>query len=468
MRSHVPHSLAIILTLTANLVPSVDAAPFALDVNVCNTDMPSELPSTKFPIGCEILDCCPGCRGPGPLEVRLDFAAPAGSETRLTVEGVPEAAVRALKLGGNAKWPDGGPLVLETGESSIQGWPSDSEQVPVFTPQVRFADATLKQLAKADSKGADQSAGAVATLLVTQFLGGFPVREFAVRYTIRVCPQPSSDMIPLSNNTGNDRAVVLLDARRSSGSCVNDEVWRGSSTLDVGSVFSSGNCRSEVAVFSEDNAVALQTDVMVWTDQLQDELPIELQPLVRESVTYWALRPDFAKTRKRVNDEALRANQLFNKMKGGIGFDTTAINNATADPDTETLLDANCDKARELRSKIGFVAGELNVYYNQLGGARGLWCGDDTIIIGPTADSESLAHEFGHAFTLSDTMITTANLMHNGTQRDSITIGQLFRTSVNSSSRVNMHGLRPGGATRNCPDNVSGKECPKLDLDVVR
>jgi hypothetical protein len=169
-----------------------------------------------------------------------------------------------------------------------------------------------------------------------------------------------------------------------------------------------------------------------------------------------------------VNDEALRANQLFNKMKGGIGFDTTAINNATADPDTETLLDANCDKARELRSKIGFVAGELNVYYNQLGGARGLWCGDDTIIIGPTADSESLAHEFGHAFTLSDTMITTANLMHNGTQRDSITIGQLFRTSVNSSSRVNMHGLRPGGATRNCPDNVSGKECPKLDLDVVR
>lgn len=468
MRSHVRHSLAIILTLAANLAPSVDATPFALDVKICNIDVPVELPSKKFPIGCEILDCCPGCPGPGPLEIRLDFAAPTGSEARLSVGGVPEAALRALKLGGNAKWTDGGTLVLAPGESSIRGWPSDAKQVPVFTPQVRFADTAIRGLATADSTAADQPPEATASLSVTQFLGRFPVREYAVRYTIRVCPQLSvtTDSIHLSNNTANDRTIALFDARRSTG-CVNDDVGRGFDRINEGSVLSNLACRSEVAVFSDDNAVAFRTGVTVWMDLPGDVLPVELQPLVREAVTYWVLQGAFAATQSRVNTDADRANQLFNLMNGGIGFNTTAINDATADADTDGLLDADCDNAAVLRSNIGFTTGQLNVYYNRDPGARAWWCGNDTIIVGATADNESLAHEFGHAFTLGHTNIVTTNLMTTGgTGRDMITIGQLFRTSVNTASRVNAHGLRPGGVTRNCPDATTSDACPDLALDV--
>ena len=131
--------------------------PWHSTSKICSADAPVELPSKKFPIGCEILDCCPGCPGPGPLEVRLDFAAPTGSETRLSVGGVPKAALKTLKLGGNAKMGRRrNARASRPANPSIQGWPSDAKQVPVFTPQVRFADTAIKQLATAGSKAADR------------------------------------------------------------------------------------------------------------------------------------------------------------------------------------------------------------------------------------------------------------------------------------------------------------------------
>lgn len=468
MRAHVPRALAIILTLAAIRVASADATPLAIDAKICSADARVDLPSKKFPIGCEILDCCPGCSSPGPLEVRLDFAAPRGSETRLSVGGVPKAALKTLKLGGNARWADGGTLVLAPGESSIQGWPSDAKRVPIFTPQVRFADTAIEQLATVGSKAVHRPAEATAKLSVRQFLGRFSVREYAVRYTIRACPQPASDSIDLSKNTANDSAIALLDARRSSG-CLNDEVWRGNASLNVGSVLSNPQsaCSSEVAVFSDDNAVAFGKDVTAWTDPLGDVLSIELQPLVREAVTYWVLEGGFAATKIRVDADAKRANQLFNQMNGGIGFNTTAINDATADADADDLLNADCNQAAALRSNIGFTTGQLNVYYNG-GSVRGWWCGSDTLIVGGTADNETLAHEFGHALSLGEANIVTTNLMTSGgTGRNTITIGQLFRTSINKASRVNVHGLRPGGVMRNCPDKQTSDACPDLALDVI-
>ena len=246
--------------------------------------------------------------------------------------------------------------MLAPGESSIQGWPSDAKQVPIFTPRVRFDETASKQLATTASKAADRPPKVTASLSVRQFLGRFSVREYAVRYTMRACPQPASDSIQLLNNTANDSAIALLDARRSSG-CVKDQVWRGNANLNVGSVLSNPQpaCSSEVAVFSDDNAVAFSKDVTAWTDPLGDVLSIELQPLVREAVTYWVLKGGFAATAGRVDADAKRANQLFNQMNGGIGFNTTAINDATADADTDDLLNANCDQAAALRSNIGFT-----------------------------------------------------------------------------------------------------------------
>jgi hypothetical protein len=465
----VPYRKAICVFALAVVPLVVDAAPFALDVKICNIEIPFELPPKRFPVGCEIIDCCPGCPGPGPLEIRFDFDAPAGSETRLSVEGVPAAALKALKLSGNAKWVDDSALVIAPGQSSISGWPSDAKEVPVFTPRVRFADTAVKQLALADARSRE----ATAVLSVTQLHGRFLVREFSVRYTIRVCPSlaPPSDSIRLSNNIGSDQAVALLDARRSTG-CVNDEVGRGTVNIDKGSVLSNLACRSEVAVFSDDNAVAFRIGVTAWNASLGNVLPVPLQALVREAVTYWILEGPFATTQARVNADAARANQLYNQMNGGIGFNTTAVNNATADTDTPDLLDADCGNAQALRDDIGFTNGQLNVYYNRDPNARGWWCGNDTIIVGAGADNESLSHEFGHAFTLGHTNsvsgIPTTNLMRTGgTGRNMITIGQLFRTSIDGASRINVHGLRPGGVTRSCPDGTTSDACPDLALDVI-
>ena len=71
MRPHVLRSLAIILTLAANGVAAADSTPLAIDAKICSADAHIELPSKGFPIGCEILDCCPGC----PARVRSRSAS---------------------------------------------------------------------------------------------------------------------------------------------------------------------------------------------------------------------------------------------------------------------------------------------------------------------------------------------------------------------------------------------------------
>jgi hypothetical protein len=159
-------------------------------------------------------------------------------------------------------------------------------------------------------------------------------------------------------------------------------------------------------------------------------------------------------------------------MNCGIGFQTTAINNATADPDTNALLNATCTQAANLRSQIGFTAGQLNAYYlDNPGGARGWWCGNNTIIVGAGADNESLSHEFGHGFSLGHTNglpgFPATNLMlSGGTGRNNITEGQCFRCNVDDDSTLNTNGVRVG-LTRNCPDKTTSSTCPASSLNTT-
>ncbi len=279
------------------------------------------------------------------------------------------------------------------------------------------------------------------------------------------------DSIRVANNLGNDNTVVLLDGRRSSG-CVNDEIWRIIDTSNVGNVLSNGPCNSEVIVFSDDDAMRLVAPVNIWTDSTGNTLTVDLTPdLLRERGTFWIMQGPFANTQARAVNDIARANQLYNTMNCGIGFQTIAINNSTQDPDTAALLNANCAQAANLRNQIGFTAGQLNVYYLNKPGARGWWCGNNTIIIGATADNESLAHEFGHALSLGHTNniagIPNTNLMvTGGTGRNSITEGQCFRCNVNTGSTLNANGVRTE-PTRNCPDGTTNNTCPDLALDVT-
>ncbi|MEJ0085096.1 MAG: hypothetical protein WDO72_05415 [Pseudomonadota bacterium] len=466
--------VAMSLIVIGSISSAMAQSPFAIDFKRCPLERAQlELPIQKIPVGCEVVDCCPGCPGPGPIDMRIRFTAPEGTVARLQVKGVRAEMLKALKITGNAKL-EADTLLVSPGQASISGWSSDARGVPILTPQIQLPEKLIKAFTADEiADKADASTNEEITFTATQYLGDFTVRDFGMRYQFPFCRKPPRfDLIRITNNTSGSQALSLLDARRISG-CVNDEPERGNPVIIKGSVLSNQNCRSEVGIFSLDNAVKLKENVNTWTDNRGDVTPVAMSALVTEPVTFWVIQGPFSSTQTRITTDVARANQLYNQQEGGIRITTTAVHDATADPDAPGLLNSDCDSVAALTGDIGFTAGELNVYYNDTSGARGWWCGGsngDVLIISSAADNESLAHEIGHAFSLrhSNTvagMPATNIMITGGTGRNSFSIGQMFRTSINSNSRLNVHGRRPGEPTRSCPDATANDACPSLAID---
>ena len=109
----------------------------------------------------------------------------------------------------------------------------------------------------------------------------------------------------------------------------------------------------------------------------------------------------------------------------------------------------------------------------------GFYCGNSQIImIGTTAQPESLTHEFGHAFSLDHTGAVDYNgdgvndfpatniMVGGGFGRVTYSEGQGFRMSLNGSSDLNGLGYRTG-STRTCPDATINARCPWVALDAT-
>ena len=465
MHSDVLRLVAGILLAGELTAQPADATGLDADVRVCSSEARVDLVAKPLPLGCEILGCCPGCTA-GRLEIVLDFSAPPRSEAHIAIEGVSVSRVKALQSSGNIEWRDT-EFVLRPGQSRLMGWPSDATDVPFLAPRILLSGPAVLGEDIGAPGGSEALAEVTAQLSITQLLGGVLVRGYAARYTARRCPMTlsTSDSIRFENNIANDSVIALFDARRSTGWTLN-EIGRGDSNADVGNVLSSQDHDAKLAIFSDGNAVAFQSNVTDWSDEVGDIAAVHLSPLIYENVTFWIIH-DVVEAQKRMNQDLLRANQLFDHMNGGIGFNVSGVH--TAETDANDLLDAGCTGASKLHSRVGFVAGQTNVYYNRDPGPRAVRCNDDTIIVGISADGESLAHEFGHAFTLDHTNsvphIPLSNLMHSGRfGRDMITVGQLFRTSIDVGSVINVHGLRPEAETLDCS---TSSICPDLGLDVT-
>src|SRR6185295_8768258 len=56
-----------------------------------------------IPIGCEIVDCCPGCPAAGPIEWRINVDSKALAGAELRFERVGQDALKQLKLTGGAR-----------------------------------------------------------------------------------------------------------------------------------------------------------------------------------------------------------------------------------------------------------------------------------------------------------------------------------------------------------------------------
>lgn len=458
-----------------------------------------------IPVGCEAVDCCPGCPGPPIIDWRIRYTGEFVERVSLTFEGLPPEAARGLNIRGEARW-DGNTLEVGKGETLISGFnPAGLGAAPVAVPRFAVNRQAMSALQAAADREAEQAEGGAAApqdqaaqgqapradseaarkdaarfeFVIEQLSQGVVVNEFKFTGIFRPCrrPQPG-DRIDVNNNTTNDSTVTLLDARRPGNFCSDDQILRGNDIIGVGSAITNGGCNSEIAVFSDDNAMLMLTPVNNWTDPTGDLVPANLTGLLQAPVDIWIMRGTFANTQARATTDMARANQLYNTMNCGIGLTTGAVNDATADPDTAGLLTSDCGNAANLRSRIGFTNGRLNVYYLNEAGARGWWCGNNTIIVAASADNETLSHEFGHSFTLDHTNdvdfngdgvpdFGSNNVMWGGaTGRNSFTEGQCFRCNLNTGSTLNANGVR-AGPTRACADSAISATCPWLALDAT-
>ena len=445
-------------------------------------ELPKEIFTEWVPVGCEVVDCCPGC--PGILE-KINWrihveGAPLESLT-LKFNRLPKDIAAGLKLGGTAQGSAENVLVGK-GEGTISGLPVEvAGRAPVAQIEVAMDQAWMQDQAK---KGAAANAGDAADdgsdagdIIIEQFIGKYRVHEYKIAYRFPLCPGGAKDRIVLQNNASGDSAAVLVDARRSAG-CVLEEARRGTGVIGMGSVLSNGGCRSEVAVFSDDDAMRLVEGVSAWTDPLGDTLNVNLTPdRLMAPVTVWLARAGALAT---AIGDINNANLLYNTNNSGIGF-TPTFQLVSGDPAAVAAIGTGCGSAPGLLGSAFFTPGRLNVYYVN-GAFTGVNCGVSRNIqfLGTTANNQSLAHEFGHSMSLDHTngnpaFPVTNVMVGGGAGRTHFSDGQSFRMNAQCSSTLNVNGVR-AGPLRRCNSTIGGNvtcpaamdsHCPPLATDVL-
>lgn len=468
-------------------ISSPSIAQYNLFYRICLEDIfiiEQELPSIV--LGCEMIDCYPGYSGLDFIDWRIQLSGKPIEAITLQFENLPMEQVKQLKIKGNAKWIGDYRLQIDIGETILSGFTGGPEiRPPVAAPRMALSEVEIQKYVETwskEQKDPQKDIGSIE-LSVEQLSGRVVINEYNLIYRFKPCFHPvlpHPDLIDLDNNAGNDNAVVLLDGARLLGWCSNDDVYRGNDIISVGLVDSDGpHCKSEIVVFSDDNAMILDTTTN-WTNFLGDIEREYLPPLLQVPVTVWLLRAG-VQPQEQVDEaqcDIAQAEMLYNNSNCGVGFDAffrfedtnqNAVNLVGTDENS-----LNDDAwLNNLTASAFFTAGQLNVYY-----VNGAFTGANSrknrnvIMIGTMANNQTLAHEVGHAFSLDHTntinTIGTDNVMHaGGTNRTNFTEGQCFRCNVNRPSMLNVNGVRTG-PTRNCHDDPHRPTtCPSLDLDVV-
>jgi class 3 adenylate cyclase len=471
------------LGVLALLAWSLDAAPAAAApwdhlVAICIEDavmVPRHIGKIPIPLGCELIDCCPGCPGAQPrvLDWRVQIAGRSLESLELGFEA--DANPRSLRFDGDAKTTSKGAVVGRKG-ATLRGLRADDERVPVAFVQLHLDAAAIDALQnEPGDRGSDLDAIEIS---IDQMLGPVPVNEFRARYVLRRCRQDRidasciDDAIALLDNRGNDSAAILLDGNRA-GTCSSDEVYGAASSVAVGNVAAAAACRSELAIFSEGDAMEMRAPESSWTDACGDRVDVRLKPPLSMPINIWLADGTFA---KRATDAVTNANAIYDANKTGIQFQ---IAQTKVVPFTARLpLALGCAAAGSLPASV-YAAGQLNVYFSDAP-STGESCESDRnrIFIGTLANVATLPHEIGHALSLFGDQTTGGhtnglagfaqdNVMWGGgsAQRKTFSLGQAFRFDVDTNSQLNVNLVR-SGPTRSCPalPPVPSDACPELKL----
>jgi hypothetical protein len=456
---------------------------------------PPPLKPFPIPVGCEIIDCCPGCPGVGPLDWRIQIDGRVLQGAVLTIEGMDAAELKRVNFSGNARLV-GDRILLQRGISMISALPasgSDRVRVGSLAPEFDKAAATRLESAAQISKtgGGDTDAAADQdNIVVQQLLGSVVVNVFHWRSLVFLCPRPvfRRDRLRVQNISGGDNVVVLMDSRTASGSsgCSDDRVLRTTNIINFGNILSASGCNSEVAVFAANNRMEFQTPVNTWTNAIGDLHSTPLQAIVNMPVSVWIANNGAAA--QAVNDVA-NANLLYAQNKIGVQFAATQ-NNVSGNPTAVTTIGTvSCGAVGAIQGSAFYTPNALNIYYvnNAFTGencARTTPIGDGNIsYMGTLANLASLTHEIGHAFGLRPAGqgghtnglagFGDNNIMWGGgpPTRDVFTLGQAFRmnthTDVWGGTMLINDGLRAGPG-RACPPLTTTTTCPALAVDWAR
>ena len=454
----------IILVLAA---PDARAIHWERFATICldELEIPKDFWREDIPVGCEVVDCCPGCPGPPLIDWRILVARGTPGAT-LRFEGLSERQLAALTVSGNAKVAQG-VITLGPGETIIKGLPR-GERGKVAVGLLELQPPS-KGGAIADAANGAPDGG----VQVVQSIGRFTVNRYSSAFRFRRCgPTTLQDRIRTNNNTTSDSTIVLADYRQ--GGCQNDRIHRSTTSVGIGNAVANGGCNSDVAVFSDDNAMSFQTGVTTWTAISGDIHTASLQPILTAPVTIWLARAGAAAAA--ANDLA-NANFLYNTNNVGVQFAAT-VNDVSGNAAAVATIGTGCGSAAAVQGSAFFTAGRLNVYYVD-SAFTGVNCGLNFNInyIGTTANIGSLPHEFGHAYGMRPidgghvngiAGFGNNNIMWGGgpATRDWFTIGQAFRLNVHTPSMLNTNGTRTG-TTRNCLPLTTSNICPALALDAA-
>ncbi len=474
---------SVLVTLLV-LSPVVHAVNWNLAYRFCPGEIfeiPRFMEDVPIPVGCEVIDCCPGCPGPGFIDWKIHVDKTIMQGARLRFEGLSEKLISQLKISGNAKITGKGEIILGTGDIIISGLPEQvNRQVPVafISPQMATIDqmdsATLGTKPIKAQDDADIGVG----IQVMQYRGPYRVNSFRSRYTIFPCYRPPTveDKLVLNSNTSADSAVAMMDFR--TAGCNNDQITRTVNTASMGNILSNGTCRSTVSVFSDDNAMSYEQDVTTWTNSSGDTHTVNLQPIITVPVSVWVANNALLVAAQ--NDIA-NANLLYNQNNVGVQFNPTYTNYSGVAGATATI-GTWCPTAftvAGLQGSAWYTANRLNAYYVN-NAFTGVNCGQDRNMnfIGTIANLGSLPHEFGHAYGLRPSAswghtngvagFGNNNIMWGGGPgtRNNFTVGQSFRINTDTTSMLNANGDRTG-STETCLPNASSTICPALSLDSL-
>jgi len=299
--------------------------------------------------------------------------------------------------------------------------------------------------------------------VIKRFIGVLPIAVFFMA--------GCSDTVNISNGSGQP-VGLLVDGQDSGGQFSDRSFITTAASIGVGELSASPQS-NEVAGFTNGRPPKYLSTP--WTGG-SDAFNLAFNSAIGIPVTVWIVKGPFADQRQHAIEACIRTSAIWQNERMGVIFTPFNIIDATADPQASAHFafpngDAGDVVWQPLRADIGFVAGQLNIYWVETvnGGTGNGWSNFGAqIAMGQNTGDELLSHEIGHAFSLThvngDANFNQENIMHSASNtRQYITEGQLFRAHLNPASILNaVYNARPGELTRNCGYSAATTLCPTI------